>query len=77
LTNIKETTLKLIADHLNISANKIKVTDHLINDLGADSLDSVELVLQLEKLFDIEISDDQLDSIDTVQSILDLVEDLS
>lgn len=73
----RDSTLKLIADHLDISVSKIKVTDHLINDLGADSLDSIELVLQLEKLFDIEISDEQIDSIDTVQSILDLIDDLS
>jgi len=75
--NSKESTLKLIADHFDISVSKVKTTDHLINDLGADSLDSIELVLQLEKLYDIEVSDEQIESIDTVQSILDLIDDLS
>jgi acyl carrier protein len=49
----------------------------LFDDLGADSLDSVELVLEIEKIFDVEVADETIDSTRTVQDIITLVNDLS
>ena len=48
----------------------------MLDDLGADSPDPIELVLELEKNFDIEVTDDEIDNIRTVQDIVDLVDNL-
>ncbi len=66
-----------VADHFRVKESEVSVDTHLVDDLGADSLDSIELVLDMEREFDIEITDDEIDSIQTVQDIIDLVENLS
>ncbi len=74
---IFERVQKLIAEELNISKDKIKEESHLFDDLNFDSLDSVQVVLELEQEFDIEVSDDEIDNTRTVKDILDLIENLS
>lgn len=73
----KELVIKLVAEHFDISKDTVKLESHVFDDLGADSLDSIELILELEKNFDIEVSDEEIDYIQTVQDILDLVDNLS
>tara|TARA_B100002019_G_scaffold293212_1_gene319392 strand:- start:5403 stop:5633 length:231 start_codon:yes stop_codon:yes gene_type:complete len=68
--------IKLVAEHFDISKDTVKVESDVFDDLGADSLDSIELVLELEKNFDIEVTDDEIDNIRTVQDIIDLVDNL-
>tara|TARA_B100001939_G_scaffold347632_1_gene369868 strand:+ start:2564 stop:2794 length:231 start_codon:yes stop_codon:yes gene_type:complete len=68
--------IKLVAEHFDISKDSVKVESDVFDDLGADSLDSIELVLELEKNFDIEVTDDEIDNIRTVQDIIDLVDNL-
>ena len=64
---------KIVADHLGIDEAKVTEEASFIDDLGADSLDTVELVMSLEEEFDIEISDDEAENILTVQAAIDHV----
>tara|TARA_B100001057_G_scaffold499501_1_gene610412 strand:+ start:2013 stop:2243 length:231 start_codon:yes stop_codon:yes gene_type:complete len=73
LDRIKE----IISEELRLDVSTITPESHVVNDLNFDSLDSVQIVLELEQEFDIEVSDDEIDSIQTVQDIIDLVENLS
>ena len=63
----------LIADSLGVAEDEIVPTASFIEDLGADSLDIVELVMAIEKEFDIEISDDDAERIGTVQDAIDYI----
>ena len=69
LTRIKE----IIIDKLGIEENKITLEARFIEDLGADSLDTVELIMQFEEEFDIEISDDDAEKLTTVGSSVDYI----
>jgi|TARA_R110002124_G_scaffold78037_3_gene208624 acyl carrier protein len=62
----------VIAKELNISIDSIGYTDLLVKDLGADSLDVVELVLALEGVAGVIITDTDISSLNTVQDVLDL-----
>jgi acyl carrier protein len=64
----------IIANELGVDEDTITETSHIIDDLGADSLDAVELIMALEEAFDIEIDDDAATQILTVQDILDYLE---
>ena len=63
----------LISESLGVSDDEIVPTASFIEDLGADSLDIVELVMAIEKEFDIEISDDDAERIATVQDAIDYI----
>ena len=69
LTKIKE----IIIDKLGIEESKITLNARFIEDLGADSLDTVELIMQFEEEFDIEISDDDAEKLTTVGSSIDYI----
>jgi len=70
----KDTIIKAIADVMHIDSETITEETHFINDLGADSLTLVELVMRLEEDFDIEISDDEIDNLQTVKQVIDFIE---
>lgn len=72
-----ETIKRHIASHFNVSQDTIIPDTRLVDDLGADSLDSIEIVLAMEIEFDIEIPDDEIDRVETVQDIITIVQDLS
>ena len=57
---------KIVADHLGIDEAKVNEESSFIDDLGADSLDTVELVMAFEEAFDVEIPDDKAETILTV-----------
>jgi acyl carrier protein len=63
----------LIAESLGVNRNEVETAASFIEDLNADSLDIVELVMQIEKEFDIEIPDDEAESIRTVQNAIDYI----
>ena len=69
LTRIKE----IIIDKLGIEESKITTGARFIEDLGADSLDTVELIMQFEEEFDIEISDEDAEKLNTVGSSVDYI----
>ncbi len=63
----------IIIDKLGVEENKITKDANFINDLGADSLDQVELIMQLEEEFNIEISDEEAESLTTVGKVYDFL----
>tara|TARA_B100000131_G_C18084107_1_gene599397 strand:- start:109 stop:345 length:237 start_codon:yes stop_codon:yes gene_type:complete len=69
LTKIKE----IIIDKLGVEENKITSDARFIEDLGADSLDTVELIMQFEEEFDIEISDEDAEKLNTVGNSIDYI----
>ena len=69
LTRVKE----IIIDKLGIEEEKINLEARFIEDLGADSLDTVELIMQFEEEFDIEIPDDDAEKLTTVGSSVDYI----
>lgn len=71
---IKEKVIEIIADKLGIEKETITPEAHVIDDLGADSLDVVEMVMALEEAFDIEIPDEDAEKIRTVQDIFDYID---
>ncbi len=71
---VLEKVQKIVADQLSVDANEVKPESKFADDLGADSLDVVELVMALEEEFDIEIPDEDAETISTVQSAVDYIE---
>jgi len=64
---------KIVADQLEVDPSEVKPEANFANDLGADSLDTVELVMALEEEFDIEIPDEAAEAITTVQASIDFI----
>ena len=65
---------KIVADQLEVDPTEVKPEANFANDLGADSLDTVELVMALEEEFDIEIPDEAAEGIATVQAAVDYID---
>ncbi len=66
---------EIIVDQLNVEADKVTAGANIQDDLGADSLDVVDLVMSLEEEFDIEIPDEAVEGIKTVGDIVKYIED--
>ena len=66
MSNIAERVNKIIVDKLGVDASEVTMEASFTNDLGADSLDTVELIMEFEKEFDISIPDEQAEKITTV-----------
>ncbi len=73
MCNIESRIKKIISDQLNVKLEDVKNEKSFVNDLGADSLDVIELIMALEEEFNIEISDDKAEKINTVQSAIDCI----
>jgi len=73
MSDIEEQVKKIIVDHLGIDESKVISGAKFIDDLGADSLDTVELVMAFEEKFGIEIPDDAAETIQTVQNAIDYI----
>ncbi|RKZ32471.1 acyl carrier protein [bacterium] len=73
--NIDAKVKELIVEKLGVSEDQIKPEAHFIDDLGADSLDTVELVMALEENFDIEIPDEEAEKLTTVGSAIKFIEE--
>ena len=71
--SVDERVKGIVAEQLGIGIDEINNESSFIDDLGADSLDTVELVMALEEEFDVEISDEQAENISTVQSAIDYI----
>ncbi len=73
MTNSKEAVISMIAEQLGMPEEEIKTTDRFVDDLGADSLHVVELIMGLEEEFEIEINDEDFEKLVTVQQIVDFI----
>ncbi|HPT89036.1 MAG: acyl carrier protein [Acholeplasmataceae bacterium] len=71
---IVEKVIDIVSKELDINKDKIKLESRLAEDLGADSLDAVELIMALEDEFDIQISDEVAQSIKTIGDIVKYLE---
>lgn len=69
--SIEEKIKDIIVDKLGVSQEKVKPEAHFVEDLGADSLDTVELVMAFEDEFDVEIPDEDAQNITTVKNAID------
>ena len=72
--SIEEKVKNIIVEQLGVSEEQVKPEAKFIEDLGADSLDTVELVMALEEEFETEIPDEDAESITTVQHAIDYIE---
>ncbi len=66
---------QIIAEQLGVDEPEVKAESHFVDDLGADSLDQVELVMAFEEEFGIEIPDEEAEKITTVQLAVDYIEE--
>ena len=73
MDNIEQRVKKIVAEQLGVAEAEIKNEASFVNDLGADSLDTVELVMAFEEAFDIEIPDEDAEKIRTVQDAVDYI----
>ena len=71
--NIADRVKQIIVEQLGVDAAEVTPAAHFVNDLGADSLDTVELVMALEEEFDTEIPDEQAEKIQTVGQAIDYI----
>ncbi|MDE2489630.1 MAG: acyl carrier protein [Elusimicrobia bacterium] len=72
--NIADRVKQIIVEQLGVDAAEVTPNAHFVNDLGADSLDTVELVMALEEEFDTEIPDEQAEKIQTVGQAIDYIQ---
>jgi acyl carrier protein len=73
MSSVEDQVRAIIAEQLGIKADEIKQDASFVDDLGADSLDTVELVMALEEEFETEIPDEEAEKITTVQNAIDYV----
>ncbi|TPH16218.1 acyl carrier protein [Litorilituus lipolyticus] len=73
MSTIEERVKKITIEQLGVSEAEVKNESSFVDDLGADSLDTVELVMALEEEFDTEIPDEEAEKITTVQAAIDYV----
>jgi acyl carrier protein len=74
VASVEERVIDIVAEQLGVEKDKITRNTSFVNDLGADSLDQVELVMELEEEFDIDIPDDAAEKIQTVGQAIDFIE---
>ena len=72
--NVQERVKNIIVEQLGVEADQVKPEAQFVNDLGADSLHTVELIMALEEEFDIEIPDEKAEKIKTVGEAIDYIE---
>ena len=72
--DVKSKVKKIVADHLGVEEEKVTEESSFIDDLGADSLDTVELVMAFEEEFECEIPDDVAEKILTIKDAIEYIE---
>tara|TARA_B100000949_G_C14004686_1_gene334700 strand:+ start:240 stop:476 length:237 start_codon:yes stop_codon:yes gene_type:complete len=74
MSEVESKVRKIVVDHLGVDESKVSPDSKFIDDLGADSLDTVELVMAFEEEFGVDIPDDAAETILTVQNAIDFLE---
>jgi acyl carrier protein len=75
--SVEEKVKKIIAEKLSVELDEVVPDSSFVDDLGADSLDLVELIMAMEESFDIEISDDDAEKLQTVQNAINYIKEHS
>ncbi|MGN0531684.1 MAG: acyl carrier protein [Eubacterium sp.] len=65
---------EILADQLNVDIDKIDITSSLADDLGADSLDAIDIVMTIEDQYSIEVPDEVIENMETVEDIVSFIE---
>ena len=73
MENVEQRIKKIVAEQLGVNEAEVKSESSFVDDLGADSLDTVEVVMALEEEFECEIPDEQAEKINTVQQAIDYI----
>jgi acyl carrier protein len=73
MENIEQRVKKIVAEQLGVNDAEVKIESSFVDDLGADSLDTVELVMALEEEFECEIPDEDAEKITTVKQAVDYI----
>ena len=73
MSNIEDRVRKIVAEQLGVKEEEVKAEASFVDDLGADSLDTVELVMALEEEFETELPDEEAEKITTVQLAIDYI----
>lgn len=73
MSDIKTRVVAIIVDKLGVDESEVTNEANFTNDLGADSLDTVELIMEFEKEFDIQIPDDKAEAIETVSDAISFI----
>ena len=73
MSSTQDRVQRLVCEPLGVSEEEVTTTASFIDDLGADSLDTVELVMSLEEEFDTEIADEEAENITTIQQAIDYI----
>ena len=73
MSSVEERVSKVVVEQLGVKEDEVKLSSSFVDDLGADSLDTVELVMALEEEFETEIPDEDAEKITTVQQAVDYV----
>jgi acyl carrier protein len=73
MSDVAERVKKIVVEHLGVDEGKVTEAASFIDDLGADSLELIQLIMAMEEAFDIEIADDVAEKITTVQHAIDHV----
>lgn len=71
--NIEDRVKKIVVEQLGVKEDEVSNSASFVDDLGADSLDTVELVMALEEEFDCEIKDEEAEKITTIQEAIDFI----
>ncbi len=74
MSDVADRVKKIVVEHLGVEADKVTDNANFIDDLGADSLDTVELVMAFEEEFNVEIPDDAAEKTGTVKDAIDYIE---
>jgi len=72
---IQQTVIKLVAEHLAVTETEVKIESRFIEDLGADSLDIVELIMAIEEEFGISVPDEDAEKILTIKDVISYIEE--
>lgn len=74
-SDVAEAVMKTISEQMSIPVEKIKPEHHIVDDLGADALHLIELVMSMEEIFDLEIDDEEFERAATVQDVINFILD--
>lgn len=71
----KDKIIEIVCDKLGVEMNEVTLESSIVNDLGADSLDTVEIVMAIEQAFNISVGDDEFEGIKTVGDLIEKIEE--